>query len=88
MAHVSEHIQRLIDAEAAEVRPWEDAAAAEEIARAKRGRPRLADEDTEQIVVRVPTSLRVALAKRAQKQHDTVSSVTREALESYLGKAS
>lgn len=84
MARVPEHIQRLIDAEAAEVRPLEDAAAAEEITRARGGRPRLTDEDTEQIVVRVPSSLRVKLNKAAKERHGTVSAVTRDALERYL----
>ncbi|MGI8646659.1 MAG: CopG family transcriptional regulator [Acidimicrobiales bacterium] len=84
MARLSEEVQRLVDEAAEYVRPWEDEAAAEEIARAKRGRPRMSDEATEQLVVRVPSSLRDKLNKRAKDQHVTVSGVTREALERHL----
>lgn len=84
MARVPDEVQRLIDEAADWARPLEDAAAAEEIARVKRGRPRLADEETEQIVVRVPTSLRDKLNKRAKAEHETVSGITRDALERYL----
>lgn len=55
-----------------------------EINRPKGGRPRLADEDTEQIVVRVPASLRAKLNKAAKERHETASAVTRDALERYL----
>lgn len=84
MAQVPDEVQRLIDDAAEWARPLEDEAAAEEIARAKRGRPRLSDEDTEQIVVRLPSSLRDKLNARAKKDHETASSVAREALERYL----
>ena len=84
MAEIPADIRRLINEEAEAVRPLEDAAAAEEIARARGGRPRLADEPTEQLVVRLPTSLRDALAKRAKEKHVTVSSATRDAIERYL----
>ena len=84
-----EQIQKMIKQARVEVRPLEDAAAAEEIATAKAarsvGRPSIAGgEPSEQIAVRVPTSLRKAMMERARAENKTVAAWTREAIEDHL----